>query len=642
MENFSPHKTRPNSSTKKNALPKFLGISAISAALAACNNSYPEIAIPINPGSGGGGGESGHKFDHHPNVKVPQENGNLELSVHPPNKCTDDKTAIKNHKGTEVEKCDKDELCAIIKETAKCVKACEIYKNVPGQTGCEVEIPIRPAFLHNKIPTDPKQILEGVCYAIGIANSWSAVGNVEMQYDGKILSKESMRVVKGSDPVGWPVMESLQPGEMAMAFINSTPDNTVYPCPVAPALNDHLEIFGSGVGKNLQIKTSVPMNFVSVMPFGAAASFLPSAAEILPKTNLAKDFFVYTAPWGVEPNPIINPDQTGSMLLNVTNPNDKAADVNVYPSVDLQGLNGAQVIAKKTVNNFKIPAHSYLQLQVATPGTELNGTLVNSTLPVEIFAGATYERINSLTTIDGGGESEHYPVWPVNTLGHKYAVNPPLSRMKDGSFESTPYRVVAFVDGTQVSLLTKDSIQSDLSRTMAQNSVWDFEAKGPISISSQDPEHPIGVLQILPGCILKNLPVSEWDNYCTGDEEVVGLTPLEQSVTGTVPFMIDPTYDKRAINVTRIDVGAGFKELKFGWNCKNEPVPTWLSAPGNDKVQVTTIDLTNCEAGGVTATSDGLFQLYVWEYADFASIGYSAAGAGKPLNHVTPKIPPIK
>jgi hypothetical protein len=198
--------------------------------------------------------------------------------------------------------------------------------------------------------------------------------------------------------------------------------------------------------------------------------------------------------------------------------------------------------------------------------------------------------------------------------------------------ESIKYRLVGTTDGTSLSYAPS---VTGAPGTLGVGQVAEFEAIGPVTITSQDAMHPFYVGQYMSGCEVTS--GSRPGGGCLGDEEFVNILPPAQWLASYV-FFTDPTYTTTNLVVVRkADAAGTFQDVTV--DCLGV-IGNWKPVADGTKYQITNVDLERetpvgtCTNGRHTATSGAAFNIMVWGLSDAASYAYPAGGNVGKINPV--------
>ncbi len=560
--------------------------------------------------------------------------------------CTADLHSITDESGAVVGVCPPDQGCF----EGKCIPACDAASGSKGNVACEFIAPAPPfAGLGWAGPLGAG--LAGPCHAVFVANAWTRPANLTLRVAGATydLSKFG-RIPKGNVPnVTYDPLPptGLPPDEVAILFLSNRPGvangPTSLQCPVPPAVLQNTAVSGTGRGAAFEITTDTPVSAYAILPYGGAASYLPSATLLMPRTSWGTNYFA------ISPHDLPDPGQPGQpgLLWMAIVGTAAGTNVTLVPPVALPpGPNVAGAPAGQATS-YTVGAAEVLQFFGANP----TGTVIEADQPVGLFTGNTYLHIPSATSTGGGHDAAHQQIPHVGALGNEYVGAGVVTRLASGAPESVPYRLLGVVDGTT---LTYDPAPpGGAPSSLSAGQVAQFESTSHFVVRSQDADHPFHFTQYMPGtlhaggtrldCQGSNLgPIATPIPGC-GDEEWLNLLPPRQFLQKYV-FFTDPTYSTTNLVITRAAGPDGFADVTV--KCLGT-VTGWQSVGTEGKYEVAYVDLMRAGTGvGGCATSQHVadsarpFGVTVWGTDWFASYGYPAGGNVGTINQVhVPAIP---
>ncbi len=521
------------------------------------------------------------------------------------NGCSADLTQTLDVNGVVLQTCAPDEGCA----DRKCVPACEAAAASHGNVGCDFVLST-PHFYPTIAPP---------CFAAFVTNSWAVPAQITVTRGNATFDVTKFGRIASSDPdpAHWDAVPSagLPPGQVAVLFLSDDPASfnaTPLICPVTPAVHatNGTAIWpgdgsnGTARGVAFHVTTSVPVSTYDMLPFGGAASLLPSAELVFPTTA-----------WGTNYVAVLPPPSSGPAWGQIIASED-GTTVNVLPDVDLPGGSDFPASGAHSKAVFKPDAGEYIQWQ----GPDMTGSILQSDKPIAFMGGDAYECYKSLTSGPGGCDSGHQLVPPVRALGSDYVAPPYKSR---GGTESVPYMVVGAVDGTT---LTYDPPVTGAPTKLGKGQSVLFESTSPFHVNAQDDAHPFYMGEEMPG------------KGGVGDEEFVNLMPPGQWLSRYV-FYTDYSYPTTNLVVVRVKGANGFEDVTV--DCESAPLGQWTSVGTDGRYEMTNLDLVRdgvnngaCGNGPHTAKSTSPFGLMVWGLSNYASYAYPAGGNATPLNQV--------
>lgn len=536
--------------------------------------------------------------------------------------CSADLQSVVDGMGNVIQQCPSDQGCS----GGQCVAACQAAADSKGTVGCDYLV-ATPHFYTGIAPP---------CFAVFLANNWSKDAAVTVKYQGNTYDMTQFgRIPDGTDnAAGWaPVPATgIPPGQVAVLFLSHDPSSfnaSPLTCPVQPAISQgggtavsHFSGSGtgSGLGNAWSIVTDVPVSAYDILPFGGAASYLPSAELLYPTTA-----------WGTNYIAVLPKDSAGPPWGQIVAKEDNTT-VTILSTTSLSGNGQIPSVGPNGTATFVLNAGEFAQWE---HGVEMTGSILQSDKPISFTGGNGYICYSSATSNGGGCDSGHQQIPPVNALGSEYVGAPYATRMQGNQPESVPYRVVGGVDGT---VLTYDPPVPGAPTVINSGQRVDFEAYGAFRVFAQDNDHPFYLGEIMTGCNV-NSPL---DPTGLGDEEYVNLLPPAQFLNKYV-FFTDTTYPTTNLTVVRKKTDAGFQDVNVA--CYGN-VGGWQDVGSSGDFQIAQIYLVNggigsgaCKNGPQSASSNGPFGIMVWGLSTYASYGYPAGGNVATINTIV--IPPV-
>ena len=532
--------------------------------------------------------------------------------------CSGDLTSVVDkNTGVVVTTCPGDQGCA----AGACVPACDAAKASKGSIGCDYVV-ATPSFYPGITPP---------CFAVFLANNWQKPVKVQVSRAGQTYDVSSFgRIATAGQPeASWPKVpaEGIPTGQVAVLFMSSDPGSkngeNPLTCPVATAIPAGSAVGGTGRGQAWHVTTDAPVTAYDILPYGGASSFLPSAELLLPTTA-----------WGTNYYGIVPPRGTAGPQWGQVVAASDGTTVQVLANVPLPAGANVNAAPKGATTTFTLNAGEYVQWQ---DSGDMSGTVLAADKPIAFVGGNGYDCYRSSTSKSGGCDSAHQQVFPVSALGSAYVGAAYLTRRKNNAPESVPYRLVAAVDGTN---LTYDPPVTGAPIQVNAGQSFDFEVTGSFVVKSQDDKHPFHLGQVMGGCGVTGGSVS---GSCLGDDEYVNMVPPAQYLSRYV-FFTDPTYKTTNLVFVRSKVGGGYEDVKL--DCAGV-LTGWRNIDAAGTYQQTEVDLVRdgkpngtCNNGPHVAESKGAFGLMVWGLDEYASYAYPAGGNVAPINAVVvPAVP---
>lgn len=582
-----------------------LAALAFAIGLSVACGSEPRTYEETSPTDPGGPGSSGSGFGGDASAS------SRDLT------CSGDLTSVVDkNTGVVLSTCPPDQGCA----GGACVPACDAAKASRGSIGCDYVV-ATPSFYPSITPP---------CFAIFLANNWQKPVKVQVSRGGQTYDVTAFgRIATTGQPEAqWPAVpqDGIPKGQVAVLFMSADPQSmnaTPLTCPVAPAVPSGTAVAGTGRGQAWHITTDAPVTAYDILPYGGASSYLPSAELLLPTTAWGTNYYGIVPPRGLQG------PQWGQVVAQAD-----ATTVQVLPNVALPAGANVSAAPKGATTTFTLNAGEYIQWQDTN---EMSGTVLAADKPIAFVGGNGYVCYRSQTSGSGGCDSAHQQVAPVSALGSAYVGAAYATRRAAGQPESIPYRLVAAVDGTN---LTYDPPIAGAPIQVNAGQTLDFQAVGPFVVKSQDDAHPFHLGQVMPGC---GVAGGSRGGGCLGDDEYVNLVPPAQFLSRYV-FFTDPTYKTTNLVFVRAKVSGAFQDVSL--DCAGT-VTGWKPVDAAGNYEQADVDLVrdgkpngSCNNGPHVAESKGPFGLMVWGLDSYASYAYPAGGNVAPINAVVvPAVP---
>jgi hypothetical protein len=550
-------------------------------------------------------------------------------TARPDSGCTPDMRATVGDNGQVKEVCAAGQACL----RGLCIDACKAAAGTTGSVGCDF-MAVTPAFYPDIAPP---------CFATFVTNNSLGAAQVKVSRAGATLDPGQFgRLAKsGLAPAAWPPIpaDGIPPNEVGVLFLSADPTST-HPargslaCPVPTAIPAGTAVAGSGRGRAFHIETTMPVGVYDILPFGGASSVLPSAQIVYPTSAWGQNYVAAVPPLGKDIFSGFPPGPQWGIVVAA----EDGTSVTVKASSLLAGGSGVGPAQQGAPTTYTLAAGEYIQWE---PAGEMSGTVVSSDKPVAFVGGSGYLCLQSSTAPMGGGcDSAHQMIPQVKALGSDYGAAPYATRRATLEDEAVLYRIVAAVDGTN---LTFDPPVAGTPPSLHVGQVADFEATGAFRVKSQDGDHPFFLAQMMTGAIVNGgsrpgATPGLGGRTDLGDEEFVQVLPPAQYLPHYV-FFTDPTYATTNVTVTRVKGQDGtFRDVTIG--CSGA-VTGWKPIGTSGDFEYANVDLVRgnagvngCTNGPQKAESGGLFGLTVWGLDAFASYAYPAGGLQLPINQV--------
>jgi hypothetical protein len=546
-------------------------------------------------------------------------------------RCSADRRSVLDATGNTLQRCAPDEGCA----AGRCAQACSAAELNHDNVGCDFLL--APPPYHGATGTP--------CWAVFVTNNWDMPARIDVTYDGMAydVARYGRIATQGAAESSWPEIPAtgIPPEQVAVLFLShaaaATPAMDLA-CPIPAAIERDTSFKGSGRGRAWRIKASVPVSAYDIVPYGGAASTLPSASLLLPTTAWGTNYMAVVPPQG---NPQRSPGPGPQWVQILATVDD--THVQIAPTSDLPA--GLDVVAapRGQVTTYTLNAGDFIEWKnLYTAGEngrvagadplEASGSILSSDQPIGLYAGNAFLCLTSATSTGGGCESEHEQIPPVSALGSEYVAAPYATRRADAMVESIPYRILGAVSGT---VLTYDPAVSGAPQTLKAGQWADFETSTAFAVTSQDDAHPFYLAQMMTGCLVTGGSGDPKD--CLGDEDFTNVMPTSQFLYSYV-FFTDVTYATTTLSFVRSKGNNGFRDVEL--DCVGT-LSGWLPVGVRGLHEWTSVELMrngtrvgNCQNGAHSARSTGQFELTVWGQDYAASYAYPAGTNVTPINGV--------
>ncbi|MBX3209537.1 MAG: IgGFc-binding protein [Labilithrix sp.] len=505
--------------------------------------------------------------------------------------------------------CPPDQGCA----AGVCVPACSAAVSSAATMGCEFAALAPSRYDESR----------GSCFGALLTNTWGAPARIEAEYAGSAIDLAvSARVVRTSgDGVTYePFTGEIQPGEIAVLFLNHMPERPVgpsptgvgwVPCPadVTPAVVVDASIKGTARGQSFRIKTSAPVSAYSIYQLGKPGGHAATATLLLP-VPAWKTGYIVTDAWegdvGFPATQIVAAEDDTEVTI--------LSSADILPGPDVEGA------AKGAPKSYRMKRGEVLQF---AQREQLDGSRIEATKSVAVLGG--HECMN-IPTGKRWCDQAQLQLFPVQSWGREYAAAPYLSRRDRGEPEPYLYRIVAAVDGT---VLTYDPRRPpDAPTALDAAASRTFMTNEPFVVSAQDSEHPITVYAYMTGVEFGKAKMDD------GDPEFTYVIPTDQFLDRYV-FYVAPSYRNSHLVVVRArSEGKDFEPVTL--DCAG-PLVGWEPLGTGGKYELVRVRLGDggaCGPGRHEMTSPGPFSVTVWGTDVASSYAYPGGAALRPLNAV--------
>jgi hypothetical protein len=571
--------------------------------------------------------------------------------------------------GNVIMTCGADQGC----ENGRCVPACQSVARSDTSLGCEFYTHIPDTITYSgSVSSTP--LFDGACFALMLANAWTADLSVEVDFGGQPIPSTNgfvdfTRIVKGSgSQVAYEELDAtgkIHPGDVAVVFLASGDPaimasngfvSASFSCPhgVVPALVEPVavawafggpqtpngsgfDIFapdwthGTQIRKTFHVKTSLPVSAVQMYPFsgGGSSSQIPGASMLLPVASWTKNYVT------VDPAETFWNNLGADAWISIV-PSAPDTHVTIRSTVDIPPF--ANYPGARAGVPFTYTLQPGQALEIAQ-GPEFAGAPISSDQPIGIFGGHECLILPSPATqatwtdfINGVScDAAHAQIPPIANWASRYAEVPLLRSPSDQMM----VRLVGAVDGT--TLTYTPSAPQGSPTTLAKGQVADFLFSQAFVVASQDTEHPFYASTIMTNC-----EVSGTTGSTCGDPEFVNAVPPGEYMSQYTVFA-DPSYANTYLVVAQ-DKDTGYGDVSI--DClpgtdHTVPSSAWTEIPGgNIRYSIVPLRLNGspsgaCDAGVHVASGKSPFGAALWSIGDHTSIAYTPAVGTKTLTTVT-------
>ncbi|MDF2695586.1 MAG: hypothetical protein K0S65_3969 [Labilithrix sp.] len=523
----------------------------------------------------------------------------------------DFRSIVRSCDGTVVETCPADLACA----EGACVDPCRATATAKSSLGCEFYLQ----------PPPTGSAYGQSCYAAYVTNAWTTPITFALEHEGKSLDLTDS-VFRFTGGAGLERHDGpVPPGDTVVVFVSSTnelgTEEGYTPCPseVRGASNRWSFPDRSGIASSFHLTTSAPVSAATIYPFGGSSSHISSATLLLPVATWGKQHVI------IEPWQRITAGQAGGDGIpgaQIVAAED-GTEITIVPAADIQDGPGVIGTAKGNPAKYTLSKGQFLQL---SQDEELTGSFVDSNKPVSVFGGHACMCIPADV---GACDSAQQQLPAFEQWGSEYVAV--RYRGRTAETESSPYRIVAAFDGTE---LTYDPAPPAGAPTrMNAKEVATFSTGMPFVVRSQDVEHPIYLAAYMTGG-------SNPGMTGTGDPEFVNVVPAGQYLS-SYTFYADPTYVETSLVVVRQKTPTGFEDVEL--DCAGPRLEGWTPIGEAGAFEYRRVDLargggpgesfgsSTCTLGLHRMTSKGPFTATLWGWSSYTSYGYPGGMAQRTL-----------
>ena len=535
-----------------------------------------------------------------------------------PNACSGDGHAVVDCANNVVQACDPTQGCA----GGQCIPACDAAVANKSSVGCEY-------YAHN-----PRMIFGAGCFALYVANTWTADVSVTGDIDGTTIDLSKYTYLptgSGQSLTMSPIGQGgkIPPGKVGIVFLregmylNSSLDTSCnYGVKVAetdPAASAWTDPASgtSNAAKAIHVVASAPVVIYDILPFGGGRSEVTDASLLLPTSTWDTNYIAIT------PRPLGNNTTNPGISIVASSDN---TTVTIKPPVAIAAGTGVSASTASTPVSFSLSKGQVLRFEQAD---DLLGSIISSNNPVGVWGEQNCINIDA-SACDGA----HEQIPPVRALGSEYVYARYRNRV-DNQDETPPTRITGAVDGTQ---LTWDPSPTGAQTTIGKGQSFEVRSSGPFIVKSQDAQHPFYVATYMTG------GAAFADD---GDPEFVNVVPTDQYLSKYV-FFTDPTYpETNLVYIRKKAADNAFHDVTL--DCAGT-LTGWTAIGTSGQYEVTRRDLvrhnfapqSGCDNGSHESHSDGPFTVTIWGwgtaettiYSQYTSYAYPAGASVQSINSV--------
>lgn len=489
-------------------------------------------------------------------------------------RCSDDLHTVRDCNNQVVATCAATEACDLGRRA--CTNACAAAESSHRSIGCD--------YYATQMETSKPEN----CFAVFIANTWSAPAKIAIEFDKPLPSVEMFARVPRGAGLGltyddYNPATGILPGEVAVLFLAGRAD-APSPCP-APTATVTAHLDGSGIAAAFHITTDVPVVAYQINPYGGGfATAVAGASLLLPSSVWDTNYIAVNAA----------PDGGAPPSLNIiAKENDTIATIT--PRAAIAG--GGAIPSGPAGQPLQIALRKGQHAQLTQPA-ELTGSIITANKPIGLMGG---HRCMSIPNGASFCDHAEQMIPPVRALGHRYAGV--MYRPRRPAETATRWRLIGIANGTQLTW----SRDVGGPATLGFGQAVEFETGEPFVVSSQSKDYPFMLFtymtsaqQVAPGY---------------GDPDFVLTVPPEQYLNQYV-FFADPTYPETNLVLVRTrgedlqfhDVTLDCAGLVQGWQAIDSDHQWARVDLGTGNFQ----RVGNCSTGSHQIESAAPFGLWVW------------------------------
>ncbi len=440
-------------------------------------------------------------------------------------KCLDNKTLQRcsndGSKWENYQTCDnsKGEVCM----DNKCVNACQEATSTKSYIGCEYwAVHLRNA--PQELMGDPNiQASDTAIWGVAVSNT-----NANLYAHVTISEAASGNVIASN---------TIEPRKLQIFTFDPKKDNQKYNLKGTELANNKL----------LKISSDVPVVVYQFNPMNNTVKVYSNDASLLLPTHILTGNYIVASREEIGYNHLNN----GYLTVIATSPG--TTTVEITPSANTSSGANVPAMAKGQKRNFTLNQYQVLNIETASDGNDLTGTIIKANNPIAVFGGHICENIP-----DTNGFCDHLEeqMFPVDTWGDKFTAvhfaprdyltnkNDQCIEPKKGEWNPNAfYRIIAGKSGVQIDTKPR---QSGFPTTLTIGQFYEFQSNDDFTIEATG---PIMVVQYMAGSTYQNSLFQNFDP-CShiGDPAMVLLVPQEQYRKDYI-FLVPADYATNWVNI---------------------------------------------------------------------------------------------
>lgn len=405
----------------------------------------------------------------------------------------------------------------------KCVNACQEATNTKSYIGCEywaVHLRNAPQELMGS-PTI--QASDTAVWGIAISNT-----NTNLYAHITITEAATNTVVASG---------TIEPRNLKVFTFDPKKDNQKYNLKGTEIANNKL----------LKISSDVPVVVYQFNPMNNTVKVYSNDASLLLPTHILTGNYIVASRQEIGYQHLNN----GYFTIVAVSPG--TTTVEITPTANTAAGSGVSAMTKGQKKIFTLSQYQILNVETASQGDDLTGTIIKANNPIAVFGGHVCENIP-----DSNGYCDHLEeqLFPVDTWGDKftavhfakrdYLTNKNGECVEPKKNEWNPnsiYRIIAGKSGVTVNTTPP---QAGFPKTLNLGQFYEFQSNQDFVIEANG---PIMVVQYMAGSTYQNPLFSNTDS-CShiGDPAMVLLVPQEQYRKEYI-FLVPADYATNWVNI---------------------------------------------------------------------------------------------